>query len=141
MTLAPFADFTGSDSRDVSSSAAVSDSSSITAGISTGTSWGWSTSRAIGANDSLARTAQRSRESVVEQHELQQLPQSAVLLWYPAPGGRRVVLADANPAIMTLPTATLALVPSPASPRAGGLHQASLPRSRPDERGDGSDSM
>ncbi len=125
--LAPFADFTGSVSRDVSSSAAVSDSTSLTAGISTGTSWGWSTSRAVGASDSLAQTAQRSRESVVEQHELQQLPQNAVLLCYPAPGGRQVVLADANPAIMTLPTATLALLPDAASPRAGGLQDASLP--------------
>jgi hypothetical protein len=108
-TLAPFADFTGSASRDVSESAAASDSTSITAGISVGTSWGLTTSRAVGASDSLGRTLQRSRESVVEPHELQQLPSSAVLLWYPAPGGRQVVLADANPAIIALPTATLAL--------------------------------
>jgi hypothetical protein len=107
-SFAPFADFTGSASSDASSSAAISDSSSLTAGISTGTSWGWSTSRAVSASDSLAVAAQRSRESLVEQHELQQLPPSAVLLCYPAPGGRQVVLADANPAIMTLPTATLA---------------------------------
>ncbi len=106
--LAPVADFAGPASSDVSSSAAVSDSGSITAGISTGTSWGWSTSRAVGTSDSLAQTAQRSRESLVEQHELQRLPQSAVLLCYPGTDGRRVVLADANPAIMTLPTATLA---------------------------------
>jgi len=110
-SFAPFADFSGSASSDASSSAAISDSSSLTAGISTGTSWGWSTSRAVGASDSLAVAAQRSRESLVEQHELQQLPPSAVLLCYPAPGGRRVVLADANPAIMTLPTATLASPP------------------------------
>jgi len=110
-TFAPFAEFTGSASRDASSSGAIADSSSITEGISTGTSWGWSTSIAIGANDSLARTAQRSRESLVEQHELQQLPPSALLLCYPAPGGRQVVLADANPAIMTLPTATLVSPP------------------------------
>ena len=115
--LAPFADLTGSASRDTNSSAAVCDSRSITAGISAGTSWGWSTSRAVGATDSAARTAQRSRESLVEQHELQQLPQSAVLLCYPAPGGRQVLLADANPAIMTLPTATLATPPLPASLR------------------------
>jgi hypothetical protein len=112
--LAPFADLTASASRDTNSSAAVCDSRSITAGISAGTSWGWSTSRAVGATDSAARTAQRSRESLVEQHELQQLPQSAVLLCYPAPGGRQVLLADANPAIMTLPTATLATPPLPA---------------------------
>jgi len=110
-TFAPFADFTGSASRDASSSAAMSDSSSLTEGISTGTSWGRNTSRAVGANDTLARTAQRSRESLVEQYELQQLPPSAVLLCYPTPGGRQVTLADANPAIMTLPTATLASPP------------------------------
>ncbi|HUD80194.1 MAG TPA: hypothetical protein VMR00_20310 [Streptosporangiaceae bacterium] len=100
--------------REASTSAGISDSQSISEGISTGTSWGWSTARAIGASDSLASTAQRSRESLVEQHELQQLPQSAVLLCYPAPGGRRVVLADANPAILTLPTATLASLPADA---------------------------
>jgi len=124
---APFADFTGSVSRDVSSSAAYSGSSSLTAGISTGTSWGWSTSRAAGTSDSLARTAQRSRESLVEPSELQQLPHSAVLLCYPAPGGRRVVLADANPAIMALPSATLALLPDPASARPGVAQHAELP--------------
>ena len=139
--LAPFADFTGSASRDVSTSTAVSDSDSITAGISAGTSWGWSTSRALGASDSLARTAQRSRESLVEQHELQQLPQSAVLLNYPAAGGRRVVLADANPAIMTLPTATLALRPEPASLRPDRPHEAPLRAFRPDIAGTRSGSM
>jgi hypothetical protein len=93
-TSAPFA------SRDANTSTAVS----VTDGISTGSSWGVSTSRAIGVTDSLARTAQRSREFLVEQHELQQLPQSAVVLCTDG----RVVLADANPAIMALPTATLA---------------------------------
>jgi len=107
----PMADFAGSASRDLSSSAAVCDSRSITAGISTGTSWGWSTSRALGGTESAALTMQRSRESLVEQHELQQLPQSAVLLSYPTPGRRQVLLADANPAIMGLPTATLATWP------------------------------
>jgi hypothetical protein len=130
--LAPFADFTGSASRGVGTSTAVSDSGSITAGISSGTSWGWSTSRALGVSDSLARTAQRSRESLVEQHELQQLPQSAVLLSYPAAGGRRVVLADANPAIMGLPTATLALGPGPASLQPDRPHDAPLPSFPPD---------
>jgi hypothetical protein len=109
--LAPFADFTASASQDLSSSGAVCDSQSITAGISSSTSWGWSTSRAIGSSDSAARTSQRSRESLVEQHELQQLPQSALLLCYPAPEGRQILLADANPAIMALPTATMAACP------------------------------
>jgi hypothetical protein len=105
---APFGDVTGSASRDANWSAASSDSVSMTEGINTGTSWGWTTSAAIGTSDSLAATAQRCREFLAEQHELQQLPHTAVLLCYPAPGGRQVVLADANPAIMALPTATLA---------------------------------
>ena len=135
--IAPVADFTASASLDTNSSAAVCDSRSITAGISTGTAWGWSTSRAMGATDSTARTAQRSRESLVEQHELQQLPQSAVLLCYPGPGGRHVLLADANPAIITLPTATLAApppLPAAASrlsgPAHGGASEANPPSAK-----------
>jgi hypothetical protein len=81
-----------------------SDSESVTEGINASTSWGWSTSTAIGANESLARTAQRSREFLVEPHQLQQLPPSAVIVSYSSPGGRQVVLADANPAILALPT-------------------------------------
>jgi hypothetical protein len=106
-SFAPFGDVTDSASRDRSSSRARSDSVSITEGINSSTAWGWSTSQAIGANESLARGAQRSREFLIEQHELQQLPQSAVLLTYAGPAGRRVVLADANPAIIGLPTAAL----------------------------------
>jgi hypothetical protein len=104
--LAPFAARTGSASVERSSSAGTSDSESITAGISASTSWGVSTSAAIGVNESLARSAQRSREFLVEPHELQQLPPSAVIVSYAAPDGRQVVLADANPAILTLPSAS-----------------------------------
>jgi hypothetical protein len=106
--FAPFADFTGSVSQDASASAAWSDSRSVTEGINAGTSWGWNTSRALGLNASGARTMQRSRELVIEQHELQHLPQTAVVVCQDGPAGREVVLADANPAIMALPTATLA---------------------------------
>ncbi len=67
--------------------------------MSTGTSSGVSKSRAIGASDSLARTAQRSREFLVEQHELQHLPERAVVLVRQG----QVLLADADPAIMALP--------------------------------------
>jgi hypothetical protein len=105
-TFAPLTPQTGSVSRDASRSQARSDSVALTAGINASTAWGWSTSRALGASDSLAAGAQRTRELLVEQHELQQLPASAVLLTYAGPGGRRVVLADANPAIVGLPTAT-----------------------------------
>jgi len=65
-----------------------------------------STSRAIGLSESLGTTAQRSREFLVEAHELQQLPPSAAVISYASRAGRQVVLADANPAILTLPTAT-----------------------------------
>ncbi len=106
-TFAPFGDFTGTASRDASVSSGTSDSLSITEGINSGTSWGVSTSAAVGTNASLARTSQRSREFLVEQHELQQLPTSAMIITYAAREGRRVVLADANPGIITLPTATL----------------------------------
>jgi hypothetical protein len=105
--FAPFGHVSGSASSDSSHSRAVSDSRSITAGISSGTSWGLSTSRAAAMSSSAARTTQRSREFLVEQHELQQLPPSAVIVSYASPQGRQVVLADANPGIMTLRTATL----------------------------------
>jgi hypothetical protein len=95
--FAPFAEASGSASRDASNSVAVSDSRSITEGISAGTSWGLSTSRAVGATGSLAGTVQRSRELLIEQHELQHLPQTAVVICQRGPAGRQVTLADANP--------------------------------------------
>lgn len=100
--LAFFGGFTGSSSRDASYSVAGSESVSLTEGISGGTSWGRSTSRAVGENAALGRSVQRSRELLVEPHELQCLPQSAVIVSYPGPSGRNVVLADANPGIMSL---------------------------------------
>jgi hypothetical protein len=105
--FAPFGHVTGSRSRDSSESHGTSDSRSITEGISSSTAWGISTSTAIGASSSTARTSQRSREFLVEPHELQQLPPSAVIVSYASPQGRRVVLADANPAIIALRTSTL----------------------------------
>ncbi len=106
-TFAPFADFTGSVSRDASSSVALADSRSVTEGINASTSWGLTTSRALGLSDSLAASAQRSREFLVEAAELQHLPHTAVVLSHSGPAGRRVLLADANPGIMTLKEATL----------------------------------
>jgi hypothetical protein len=104
---APFGDFAGQVSRDTSYSTGTSDSRSFTAGISESTAWGLSTARAVGASSSLARTGQRSREFLVEQHQLQHLPPSAVLVSYSAGGRREVVLADANPGIFTLRSSTL----------------------------------
>jgi hypothetical protein len=103
----PFAPHTGSGSREDSRSWGTSDAESITKGINLSTAWGMNTSKAIGANSSLARTRQRSREFLVEQHELQQLPPSAMIVSYASPRGRRLVMADANPGILALPTATL----------------------------------
>jgi hypothetical protein len=105
--FAPFGHVTGSRSRDSSQSHGTSDSRSITEGISASTAWGISTSTALGTSSSTARTAQRSREFLVEPHELQQLPPSVVIVSYASPEGRRVVLADANPAIIALRTSTL----------------------------------
>jgi hypothetical protein len=134
----PFGQHTGSHSRDASQSWGTSDTEAITEGITLSTAWGMSTSKAIGANASLAQTAQRSREFLVEQHELQQLPPSAVIVSYASPSGRHVVLADANPGILALPTATLhsleevvAAVPMAAEPvqaaAAGGPDDSGRP--------------
>jgi hypothetical protein len=112
-TFAPF----GPGSREANRSLGLSDSRSVTEGISASTSWGWNTSRAIGTNSSLAGSVQRSRELVVEPHELQHLPQTALVLCHDGPRGREVILADANPAIMTLPATTLATSPDAAITR------------------------
>lgn len=94
-----------------------SESTSITTGISTSTAWGVSTSRATGDSESLARSLQRSRELIVEPSELQRLPATAMIISHGSGASRRVLLADANPAIGTLPVATLTPLPeSPATP-------------------------
>jgi hypothetical protein len=103
---APLAPRPGSDSSETSESRGTSDTGSLTEGINTSTSWGVTTSRAIGLNSSLGRTVQRSREFLVEPEELQRLPPSAVIISYASGSRRHVVLADANPAIATLPTVT-----------------------------------
>ena len=100
--FAPFGDFNTSSSRDSNYSVSLSGSVSLTEGINSGTSWGVNTSRALGENASVSRTAQRSRELLVEPDELQQLPPSAMIVSYPSPDGRVVTLTDANPALMTL---------------------------------------
>ncbi|HEY2305208.1 MAG TPA: hypothetical protein VGI05_04935 [Streptosporangiaceae bacterium] len=103
---APLAPRSGSDSTEASESRGISDTDSLTDGINTSTSWGVTTSRAIGLNESLGRTVQRSREFLVEPEELQRLPPSAVIVSYASGPRRHVVLADANPAIATLSTVT-----------------------------------
>jgi hypothetical protein len=94
-------------STQASDSRGTSESESVSAGISTSTAWGMTTSKATGDSESLARALQRSREFLVEQHELQQLPASAMIITYAGPAGRQVVMADANPGIGSLSAATL----------------------------------
>ncbi len=83
-----------------------SESESVSASVSTSTAWGTTTSKATGDSNSLALALQRSREFLVEQHELQQLPASAMIITYAGPAGRPVVLADTNPGIGGLGAAT-----------------------------------
>ena len=119
----PLSRETRSRSGDWSHSTGYSESEAVTRGISESTAWGISTARATGDSESRARTVQRSREFVVEPHELQQLPPSAMIITYPAADGRRVVVADANPGIFSLPSSTLASLdesrPVPDSARTG----------------------
>ena len=87
-------------------SRSVSESESVSAGVNASTAWGRTTSTATGDSASLALALQRSREFLVEQHELQQLPASAMIITYAGPAGRQVVMADANPGIGGLGAAT-----------------------------------
>jgi hypothetical protein len=87
-------------------SRSVSESESVSTGVNTSTAWGMTTSKAAGDSESLAAALQRSREFLVEQHELQQLPASAMIITYAGPAGRHVVMADANPGIGGLSAAT-----------------------------------
>lgn len=101
----------GSRSSQAGASWGTSESASLTTGISTSTAWGVSTSRATGDSESLARSLQRSRELVVEPSELQRLPVTAMIVSHGVGARRRVLLADANPAIGALPVATMTPLP------------------------------
>jgi hypothetical protein len=107
-------------SAQAGTSRGTSESTSLTAGISSSTAWGVSTSRATGDSESLAWSLQRSRELVVEPSELQRLPATAMIVSYGAGAERHVLLADANPAIGSLPVATLASLAGPHEPLAAG---------------------
>jgi len=116
-------------------------SQSVSTGISNSTAWGRTTSRATGDSESLAVATQRSREFLVEQHELQRLPASAMIVTYAGPSGRQVVVADANPGIGGLSAATeLTLEQFRARPAEGGMAPdpdgLRVPRPRPGNDGD-----
>jgi hypothetical protein len=106
-SLMPLRACAQSRSKDVSHSRGTAASAAVTEGITTSTAWGVNTSRAAAASESMSRTSARSRELLVEPHELQHLPPSAMIVVTAAGGRRRVVLADANPALVALPTATM----------------------------------
>jgi len=101
-------DSTWSRGKDSSTSYGTNDSESFTESVNESTSWGKNTSTAVGTNESTARTMQRSREFLVEQNELQQLPVTAMIMTHATRSGRRIVLTDANPGILGLPTSTVA---------------------------------
>nr|WP_260407637.1 hypothetical protein [Planomonospora venezuelensis] len=72
--------------------------------ITSSTEWGRRASKALGETE---RVLHRSREFLVEPHQLQQLPTTSVIISDATAQGRRIRLADANPAILTFPRTTL----------------------------------
>ncbi|MCG5216951.1 hypothetical protein [Streptosporangium sp. KLBMP 9127] len=72
--------------------------------ITASTEWGRAATKAMGETE---RVLHRSREFLVEPHRLQQLPTTSVIVTDATTEGRRVRLADANPAILTFPKTTL----------------------------------
>ncbi|WP_344899007.1 hypothetical protein [Actinomadura meridiana] len=79
--------------------APAADDSALVEGISSATAWG----RTVAPRDTNGK--QRSRELMVEPPQLQELPQTAMVFTHSATTGRRILLVDANPGIITLPTA------------------------------------
>jgi hypothetical protein len=121
----PFAGTSTSRSGERSRSRGTTESESFTSGISTSTAWGVSTSVAAGDSQSLAQSLQRSREFLVEASELQRLPVTAMIVSYATAAGRQVFLADANPAIGSLPAATMTPLAE------SGVFRATAPHERP----------
>ncbi|WP_433222365.1 hypothetical protein [Microtetraspora malaysiensis] len=72
--------------------------------ITASTQWGRSASSA--ATGMAEGVLQRSREFLVEPHQLQQLPTTSVIVTHATAEGRQVRLADANPAILAFPKTT-----------------------------------
>ncbi|WP_235018247.1 hypothetical protein [Thermomonospora echinospora] len=76
--------------------APAADDADLVAGISSATAWG----RSIPATDKR----QSARELLVEPHQLQELPPTAMIFTHATATGRRILMVDANPGIITLPT-------------------------------------
>jgi hypothetical protein len=79
------------------------DQADLVGDITESTEWG----RTADKISEKERVLQRSREFLVEPHRLQQLPTTSVIVTDATADGRRVRLADANPAILTFPKTTL----------------------------------
>jgi hypothetical protein len=77
------------------------DGAALLDGITTVTPWGHSVAAGLGSPDER----QRSRELRVERHQMQELPPTAMVFTHSTSHGPRIQLVDANPGIMTLPTA------------------------------------
>ncbi|NDU77249.1 hypothetical protein GWI34_32190, partial [Actinomadura sp. DSM 109109] len=78
--------------------APAADDSVLVEGISSATAWGRTVAR-------QRPDKQRFRELLVEPPQLQELPPTAMVFTHSGATGRRTLLVDANPGIITLPTA------------------------------------
>ncbi|WP_433332728.1 hypothetical protein [Spirillospora sp. CA-294931] len=76
--------------------APAADDAALVEGISSATAWG----RSVAATTAK----QRARELLIEPPQLQELPPTAMIFTHAGAAGRRVLLVDANPGIITLPT-------------------------------------
>jgi hypothetical protein len=82
------------------------DGSALVEGIGTVTAWGRSLAAAeVRLRGEGDEPKQRFRELLVEPPQLQELPTTAMVFTHAGAAGRRVLLVDANPGIITLPTA------------------------------------
>ncbi|GLW65322.1 hypothetical protein Arub01_35660 [Actinomadura rubrobrunea] len=78
--------------------APAADDAALAEVIGNATVWG----RTVGASGQGGK--QRFRELLIEPHQLQELPPTAMVFTHAGGSGRRVLLVDANPGIITLPT-------------------------------------
>jgi hypothetical protein len=106
----------------------IGESEGVSARIRTSTAWGMATAKAVADGGPPAAARRRSREFLTGPDELQQLPASAMIVSYAGPDGRQVVLADANPGIGGLETATqLTLEEFRSRPAGGSLDPGGVP--------------
>ncbi|WP_395110650.1 hypothetical protein [Actinomadura sp. SCN-SB] len=86
--------------------APAADDSALVEGISSATAWGRSLAATEGRRrDEGGEPKQRYRELLIEPPQLQELPTTAMVFTHAGAAGRRILLVDANPGIITLPTA------------------------------------